>query len=448
MKKFLFLAAALVALAAPAANAQRVNTKSELKKLDKADATLLDEKKNIKAATWNAHGKAYTDAYMLPTKELAQNIPMVTLQINVGEPLEVIQDMFQGQPVIVARYEYVDVYIDQLGMICGWNQSKSIKENLAETAIDSYKKAYELDNKLASKISANTITLAQALAEQGRALNAVGRFAEAANNFELAYRAQQVVPTTTADLANIYNAGYINVMLASTATEGQAELYAKAEKQLTEAIEGGYKDDGQVYYYLFYCYYGQKSIDTEKYLALAKETLVNGIKLYPKNADILNALMSFYTSEQGVGDPAELVTMVENMLNADPTNYDLWFGRGRVFNALKNYDECITSFKKCAELRPEDYDANYYVGLFITMKADDLYNTLNSSYNVNANYEAETEKINRVYAEAIPWFERALEIKPNDASSINMLAQLCFRLRDMDGMAEKHAKYKAMKDAL
>ena len=254
MKKFLFLAAALVALAAPAANAQRVNTASELKKLDKADATLLDAKKNIKAATWNAHGKAYTDAYMLPTKELAQNIPMVTLQINVGEPLEVIQDMFQGQPVIVARSEYVDVYIDQMGMICGWNQSKSIKENLAETAIDSYKKAYELDNKLASKISANTITLAQALAEQGRALNAVGRFAEAANNFELAYRAQQVVPTTTVDLANIYNAGYINVILASTATEGQAELYAKAEKQLTEAIEAGYKDDGQVYYYLFYCY--------------------------------------------------------------------------------------------------------------------------------------------------------------------------------------------------
>ena len=56
MKKFLFMAAALLMFVAPAANAQRVNTASELKKLDKADATLLDAKKNM--YEYNAEFKA------------------------------------------------------------------------------------------------------------------------------------------------------------------------------------------------------------------------------------------------------------------------------------------------------------------------------------------------------------------------------------------------------
>ena len=442
MKKFLFMAAALLAFAAPAANAQRVNTNSELKKLEKADATLLDVKKNTKAATWNAHGKAYTDAYMLPTKELAQNIPMVTLQMNVGEPQDMFQGEFQGQPVFVARYEYVDVYIDQAGIILGWSQSKAVKENLAETAIESYKKAYELDNKLGSKISDNTVTLAQALAEQGRALNGVGRYTEAANNFELAHRARQVVPTTTIDPSLIYNAGYINVLVASTATEGQVELYAKAEAQLKEAIEVGYKDEGMIYYYLFYCYYGQKSIDADKYLALAKNTLLDGIKLYPKNADILNALMTLYTSEDKAGDPAELVAMVESMLKEDPTNYDLWFGRGRVFNALQNYDECIKSFEKCVELRPADYEPNYFLGYFYVMKADAMNEALNNDPTIT--YEqrpAEDAKVNAVYAQAFPWFEKAHSINPSDIAAVEYLKALGFRLRDMDGMMDKYNKY-------
>ena len=185
------MAAALLMFAAPAANAQRVNTASELKKLEKADATLLDVKKNTKAATWNAHGKAYTDAYILPTKELVRDIPVQTLQMSVGEPLEVFESEFAGQPALGARYEYVDVYVNQMYLIVGWKQTKEIKEGLAETAIESYKKAYEMDNKLASKISDNAMFLSNALAQQGEALNNVGLTKEAAEAFELAYLAQQ-----------------------------------------------------------------------------------------------------------------------------------------------------------------------------------------------------------------------------------------------------------------
>ena len=67
---------------------------------------------------------------------------------------------------------------------------------------------------------------------------------------------------------------------------------------------------------------------------------------------------------------------------------------------------------------------------------------------INSLNNAEVEKINLVYKEAIPWMEKALEIKPGDAPSIENLNSLCFRLRDMEGMAEKYEKYNAMKKAL
>ena len=445
MKKFLFMAAALLAFAVPAANAQKVNTAKEVAKLDKADATLVDVKKNTKSATWNAHGKVYTDAYMLPTKELLRDTPVMTLQMNVGQPDAMVEGTFLGTPVVVCSYEYVDVYVDPMSMlIVGWNQKKELRENLAEAAIESFKKAYELDAKQGSKISTNAMTLANALAIQGDMNNMNNKPAEAAKNFELAYRAQQVVPEAgISNPANLYNAGMLITIYAS-GLEGDAAVaaFAKGQALLNEAISAGYCDeDGNIYYYLFHCYYGQKSADRDYALTNAKESLLTGIKMFPKNNIILDGLMQLYTAEEGVGDPAELVTMIESSLNEDPSNYDLWYGRGRVYNALKNFDECIKSFEKCAELRPNEFESNYYVGYFIIEKANAALEALNSNPDISyEQYGEENAKINLIYGEAIPWLEKAHEYNPADESTITYLNSLCYRLRDVIGM-DKYNKY-------
>ena len=54
-----------------------------------------------------------------------------------------------------------------------------------------------------------------------------------------------------------------------------------------------------------------------------------------------------------MGDPADLVGMSDKSLESDPDNVDLWFGRGRIFYALKDYDQSIESFKKVVELKPD-----------------------------------------------------------------------------------------------
>ncbi len=445
MKKVLFLVAAMFALALPAANAQKVATAKELAKLEKADATVMDAKKGLKASSWVARANAYTNAYILPTKELGQGIPAQVLQMNVGNPEGSYESTFQGMPSIVFAYEYVDVYLDPAtGFIQGWEQKLALKENLAETAIESMAKAYEMDPKQESKIASIALTLSNALAQQGDALNNMGHTAEAAQSFLTAFQALTVVPSTTPNFDYLYNAGMLMTMYASTLQGDEAVAAFKAGEQLfNTALASGYEDAvGNIYYFLFHCYYGQKEVNRETALASAKDALLAGIKKFPKNNTILDGLMQLYTAEEGVGDPAELVTMIENSLNEDPTNYDLWFGRGRVFNALKNYDECIKSFEKCVELRPTDFEPNFYTGYFVIEKANAQVELLNSNSNLSyEEYEAEYAKINKIYAEAIPWLERAHELNPADGATIEYLNNLCFRLRDMDGMMEKYNKY-------
>ena len=443
MKKLVLMVVAAMVLAMPAVNAQKVNTDSEVAKLAKVDAAIADAKKGAKAATWVAHAKAYADAYALPTKELGRGVPEQMLMMNVGRPEGAFESQFAGYPAIVYSYEYVDVYVVN-GMIEGWDQKKAIKENLAETAIASYAKAYEMDPKTESKVAAGVLNLANSLAIQADALNNMGKVAEAAAAFELAFRAQQVVPAIKADPNNLYNAGMLTTMHAAT-LQGEEALaaFSKGEKIFADALAAGFKDEsGNIYYYIFHCFYGQKEKNRDEYLAKAKEALLTGIKLYPKNTTILDGLMQFYTAEEGVGDPAELTGMIEASLKEDPTNYDLWFGRGRVYNAMKQYDECIKSFEKCVELRPEEFEPNFYTAYFIIEKANAEVEKLNSTPNMSYQlYEEENAKINLIFAEAIPWLEKAYAINPTDGATLEYLNMLCFRLRDLDGMMDKYNKY-------
>ena len=443
MKKLVLMVVAAMVLAMPAVNAQKVNTDSEVAKLAKVDAAIADAKKGAKAATWVAHAKAYADAYALPTKELGRGVPEQMLMMNVGRPEGAFESQFAGYPAIVYSYEYVDVYVVN-GMIEGWDQKKAIKENLAETAIASYTKAYEMDPKTESKVAAGVLNLANALSIQADALNNMGKIADAAYAFELAFRAQQVIPSIKADPNNLYNAGMLTTMHAAT-LQGEEALAAfnKGEKIFADALAAGFKDEsGNIYYYIFHCFYGQKEKNRDEYLPKAKEALLTGIKLYPKNTTILDGLMQFYTAEEGVGDPAELTGMIEASLKEDPTNYDLWFGRGRVYNAMKQYDECIKSFEKCVELRPEEFEPNFYTAYFIIEKANAEVEKLNSTPNMSYQlYEEENAKINLIFAEAIPWLEKAYAINPADGATLEYLNMLCFRLRDLDGMMDKYNKY-------
>ena len=45
---------------------------------------------------------------------------------------------------------------------------------------------------------------------------------------------------------------------------------------------------------------------------------------------------------------------------------------------------------------------------------------------------------------ALPYFEKAMEIRPDAVDCAEYLKQLCFRLRDEEGVMDKYNKYNAI----
>lgn len=434
------VAAALV-LAAPAAEAQKVNKEALLAKIAKSDADVANAKKGAKASTWINRGKAYYEAAAEPTKSLFANMEAQMMRLTVGEPVskeqETLGEEGNTKTYEVWVYPYFRAYVLD-GKIAAWKLTQRVADGLVETAIESYAKAYELDPKSADRVKAGLKQISDFCSQEGNVNLELGDFKAAADAFGLAYAAQAVPAYGGADPELLYYAGYLETVNGSK----DPASFAKGAEYLEKAIEEGYEgEEGLSFYYLFYCYYGQKDADPAN-LQKAKQTLLTGLDKYPKSQRILDGLMSLYTSEEGLGDPADLISRFDAAIAEDPDNVDMWFGLGRIYAALKNNDECIVAFKKVAELAPDVFDGYFWTGYFYVEKGNAMNEELNNKpWTGKAAYDEEQKVINAVYAEAIPWFEKALEIKPNDLNTVDYLKSISFRLRDEEGMMEKYNKY-------
>ncbi len=441
MKKTFLTAFAALLVAIPAVQAQKVNKSGLLTKIEKSDADIADAKKNAKASTWINRGKALYEAAVEPTKSLFVNMDAAMLKLAVGEPSATKQVTLLDVSYEAWEYPYFIAYIKD-GKVVTWTQTDWVLKEAPAMAIEAYNKAYEIDPKSAAKAKDGLQQISDFCSQVGNTGIDTGEYVAAADAYATAFRAQSSPAYgAAADPALLYYAGYLRTVDGSA----HPSSFGQGAEYLKKAIDLGYTDEeGNIYYYLFHCYYGLKNVSQDNVM-LAKDALITGIGKFPKNERILDGLMQLYTAEEGVGDPADLVTLIDSAIADNPENVDLWFGRGRIFYALKNYDESIASFKKVVELKPDLFEGNYYLGVFYTIKADEMNKVMNEKqYSSQTAYDTDLKEVNAVYMEAVPWFEKAYELKKDDVNTLDFLKSICFRLRDEEGMMDKYNKYNTL----
>lgn len=106
------------------------------------------------------------------------------------------------------------------------------------------------------------------------------------------------------------------------------------------------------------------------------------------------------------------------------------------------------------ELTPEElrqYRADEWIkaGKAAMQQADELNHLLTERKQTSqAAYDTDRETQKRLYREALAAYERANELRPNDRRILSALNDLCFRLRDEEGMKERYDRYaQARRDA-
>ncbi|MFI3319550.1 MAG: tetratricopeptide repeat protein [Rikenellaceae bacterium] len=451
MKKITLIAVAIFMMVASAqVMAQAVDRAGITSKVEKADADSKNPKKNIKAATWLKRGDMYYMAATTPTKELYSGMPLTLLKSAVGNPKGTKQVKVNGKQMQMLTYPYFAAYV-QNNKVVSWKVTTQIKPNALYEAIKSYNKAAEVDPAATAKAKAGLEKIVNYCSELGNISIPSANYLLGAQAYLTAYTAQKgkaygAKPNSTL----VYHAGYLFTIDGAKVPAS----YAKGEKSLRDALKSDYlavekagkevdeKEKGNLYYYMYHCVVGQKDKVTDERLKEVKDLMIKGIAEYPQNEKILESLMQLYADHPTVGDSKELLTMVENALKSDPKNVGIWFGRGRIYFAMKNYDECVKSFEQVVKLAPKSFDGSYYLGVFCTLQGDEMYEAMKTkTYTSQDAYNADLAKVNACYAKAIPAFEKAHTIKPKDFSTIEYLKSLCYRLRDEEGMMPKYEKY-------
>ncbi|UYW02255.1 tetratricopeptide repeat protein [Flavobacterium agricola] len=173
--------------------------------------------------------------------------------------------------------------------------------------------------------------------------------------------------------------------------------------------------------------------------AQAKTIMADARKLNPTDTDLILAEANLYFQE---GDKAKYSSLVQEAIKLKPNDPVLYYNLGVVSAEAKDNENAIKYYKKAIELNPKDYNAYNNIGVVYLSDDVNLVNKMNSlgmSKKEQAEYDALSKKRKENFQKALPFFEKAYELNPND--QLKQLLLNTYRNLDMD------AKHKALKNS-
>ncbi len=299
---------------------------------------------------------------------------------------------------------------------------KKLADNPLTTALESFKKAIELDEK---KRSVGAIKISLTLLTSDFTDQAVKAFNN--NDYELALESFKNIldieglpvmledgAEATVDTVIIYNAG-----LAAY----NAKKYDEAIHFYKEAASYGY--NGARTYELLAQTYIEKP-DTVGALKMLQE----GFEKYPESSSIMVQLINIYLNANMVDDAMKYLNLA---IEQDPENATYHFAKGSLYDKLEETQKAVECYAKAVELKEDYYDAYYNLGTIyynLGVKQVDVANAVPT--NQPDKYDEEIAKADVEFKKAIPYMEKASEINPDDLYALEALKTLYYRLKMMD----------------
>ena len=437
MKRILMMVAVVMLVAAPAANAQKVNADALKAKVAKADADAANAKKNVKSATWLTRGQAYLAAVDAPEASLYIGMPAQMLEVSYGKAMS-SQEVKKGYGQFIEKvYPYVNVYVDASGTVASWQVTNPVVENAAAVAVESFMKAKELDPKAVAKANEGLTKLKDHYLQEADNMYKLGEYKAAAKGYAVAEDLLNNLGTPDQSLA--FNIGYCYVL------DGDFDA---ALPFLEKSKANNYEADGTLYYLLFHCYFKSNTGDMVK----SKETLLEGVSKYPQNNNLIESMTMFYSREGSTEDPEEVFGLIKAAIDADPNNIDLWAGLGNVYLKSERWDEAIETYTKAVELQPDNEINQLRLGYTYCLKGDAAQDELTKQ--TFTSYEESNkaqDAVLKIYAASLPALEKAYSLNGTNRTTIELLKSIYYRLSyDDEAMKAKYdeinAVYKQMNE--
>lgn len=251
------------------------------------------------------------------------------------------------------------------------------------------------------------------------------RYLEAKDDFERAYELKKNALIGETDTTTLYNA-------ALMAQYG--EDYEEAIRLNRMLIDMDYQG-AQSFVVLSQIY--KKMEDEEGSIAAVRE----GREKYPSDRDLLIEEVNYYI---GKGDDEKATETLNIAVQADPENALLWNALGTIQLKLGNEEEAMKALSTAIELNDSLPEAHYSLGVIWVEKANDMVEKLNADGLSDKAYNALKAEQKGYFEKSLPYFEKALELMPEDPLTLDALKVVYYKL----DMTDKSIEMKKRLDAV
>lgn len=160
-----------------------------------------------------------------------------------------------------------------------------------------------------------------------------------------------------------------------------------------------------------------------------------------ENPDDIGLLLSEANVHLKMGNRDKFKSLMEEATKKDPNNAELFYNLGVLAAEAGNNEESLSYYKKAIEINPNYVDA--YNNMAVTILSGESaiveeMNGLGTSSADNKKYDELKAKRTQLYNDAIPFLEKALELKNTNIDAAKTLMNIYSAIGEMD-------KFKAMK---
>lgn len=171
--------------------------------------------------------------------------------------------------------------------------------------------------------------------------------------------------------------------------------------------------------------------------------LHKGYELYPDNSYMLVELINYYLLG---GEPEKAEVYLDAAIKQDPKNASFYRAKGTLYEKMEKPAQAEEMYVQALAIDPEDFLAQYNLGNIKLTEIINFHKKVLDIVDVDT-YNREVEKVFQGYESVIPYFERALELKPGEKNTLSTLKELYFKLRNRDAkFMQKYEEIKAQLD--
>jgi len=288
------------------------------------------------------------------------------------------------------------------------------------TAVESYKKVYELDAKY---------EYAEESYEKAMiGYRNLGIMAFNKNDFNSAMGYFESTTELSAKKGVVDTSAIENSSIASM----RAGNSAKSIQYLKQLISFNIDKDGMRFIQLM------KAQNLAGDSAAAKQTMMEGRNKFPNDQKLLTEELNGYLQS---GKSAEAEKLLAIAIEKDPTNHLLHYASGTIFEDLGKRDLAIAAYKKSIEIKPDFWEAYFNLGAIYNNSAKALREKADAEKDMKK-YEAGKKLADAEFNLALPNLEKALELAPNDSPDLLPLLKTLKQIYSLVGMNDKYNEMK------